>query len=520
MPHAAIYIRVSTEDQASNNSLATQELACRAYATARGLTVLTVLSDDETGSTMTRPGFTELRRLASERLIQHLIVYSVDRLHRNLVNQVTSRSELQGAGVTIHYVRRGELKTSPEDVLFDNIDGVFAEYERHKIRERTMRGVEGKVVSGRVLGAGRAPYGYQYDGSRAHRTIAIHDEQAAIVRELYERYAQGTGVSALAADLSARQIPTWSDLYGSSNQARRQRQPFTWNQATIYDILHDELYAGVWQQFRNRKRNGHTTRTSNPGDWVGVPVPAIVDRPLWLTVQAQLERGSQQSTRNTRYVYGLRSMIRCAHCGGAMTGMTQVRSVTNIDSYYRCVHRSSKAIERCTESGYVHADRADLAIWELIRARLDPEVLAAEVTARQVARQQRLASSGSDRTRLMARQTEIDRQIDKQLDLYRRDVIDLDSVERAVKPLRAQRDDLDRQLAALRDDVQEPSPIDLASVAASLQSSLDLFDTNVLERRSALLFLRVQVTARRIDRNRSELSMVSLLNYAPLKVVV
>jgi site-specific DNA recombinase len=479
--------------------------------------VIAVLSDDETGSTMTRPGFTELRRLVQERSIQHLIVYSVDRLHRNLVNQVTSRTEFQAAGTTIHYVRRGELTTSPEDILFDNIDGVFAEYERHKIRERTMRGTEGKAISGRVLGAGRAPYGYAYAGTRRDRTIHIQPEQATIVAEIYARYHRGEGVSAIAADLTARQLPTWTDLYGHGKLQRAQRAPNTWNTATLYDILHDELYAGTWQHFRNRKRaNGVTTRTTNPGDWVGVPVPAIVGRDLWEQVQTQLAVGSQQGGRNVRNVYGLRSMIRCGHCGAAMTGMTQVRPNT-ADSYYRCINHGKRNAIQCYDSPYVRASAADTAIWALIRACLDPDTLAIEQAERERKRQATMASSDTQRAHLDSRKTELQRQIDKQLDLYQRDIIDLATIERSVKPLRAQLDDLDRQLASHTPN-RAPS-IDLATIATHYRAALDGLDRDVLARREALLRLEVRVMARRVV-NGAQLTMTSMLNADPLEAMV
>lgn len=519
MANAAIYIRVSTEDQVGNNSLTTQLAACRSYAVSQGLTVIATLSDDETGANTNRPGYLELRRLVQERLVSAVIVYAVDRLHRNLANQIVGRSEFQQAGVDIHYVQRGKLSNTPEGVLFDNIDGTFAEYERHKIRERTMRGTEGKVQSGRVIGAGRPPYGYDYTGTGRDRMLTINEEQAVIVREIFTRYVAGENIIVIVRDLSARRIPTWSDIHGIANKQRRQRDPFTWNTGTLYDLLHDELYAGMWQQFRNRVRNGAVTRTKNPGDWVGVPTPPIVDRPLWQAAQDKLTAGQKVSTRNVRYDYALRSMIRCGVCGGAMIGTTQKRPNTQ-QSYYRCNNNNAgKAVVRCVDSPYVRAERVDAAVWAFIKERLSMDALVQEQARQNELRANLSQHSEAEQATLTHRRDTLQSQIDRLVALYGRGVVDIDSIERQVAPIREQIAELTRQLTMVTPTVVL-APVDLLALGREMEAGIAHLDTNLIERRGALLDLRVKVTVKRLNRKQSELTITSLVNSDPLTVVV
>ena len=517
MTTAAIYIRVSTEDQVGNNSLSTQLEACKAYAQVQQLSVVATLSDDETGANTNRRGYQELQRLVREKLIGAVVVYSSDRLHRNLVNQVVARTEFQQAGVDIHYVRRGKLDDTPEGILLDNIDATFAEYERHKIRERTTRGTKGKVDSGRPIGGGRPPYGYDYEGSRRDRVLVVQEDQAAIVHEVFQRYVQGEKLIDIVRHLSERQVPTWSDIHGIANRQRRQRDPYTWNVATLYDMMRDELYAGVWQQFRHRMRNGVFTRNDNPGDWVGVPVPAIVSRDTWQAAQERLRVGRNTSTRNVQYTYGLRSMIRCAACHAAMIGMTQKRPNTQ-QSYYRCNNSTNKAVTRCDGAPYVRAERADAATWMVVRGLLDPKAMARE-QARQAEQQasSRLTAEGQ-RAKIQGRQQALLTQIDRLVALYGRGTIDIDSIERQIGPLREQIAELGRQLRAL--ELPPVVPVaDMLAIIEQLLRGLTVLDENLVERRNACLLLRVKVVARRAGKM-VELSITSMLNVVPILVSV
>src|SRR5262245_19964212 len=137
---AAIYTRVSTQEQGNNNSIPTQMAACQRYAEQHELTVIATLHDIESGATLNRPGLDKLRQLIQNRMIDAVIVYSLDRLSRNVAHIMLLRDERQRCGVGLHYCVRGESNGSAEDNLFDTIEGAFAEYERLKIKERMVRG--------------------------------------------------------------------------------------------------------------------------------------------------------------------------------------------------------------------------------------------------------------------------------------------------------------------------------------------------------------------------------------------
>jgi len=99
-PSAAIYVRVSTEDQGKGFSIPTQIEACQKLAEREGYTVpeAHVLIDEGiSGTTMDRPALRRLRELVQTQAIVAAIVYDPDRLSRNLGHQLLLAEEFERA---------------------------------------------------------------------------------------------------------------------------------------------------------------------------------------------------------------------------------------------------------------------------------------------------------------------------------------------------------------------------------------------------------------------------------------
>jgi site-specific DNA recombinase len=162
--YAAIYARVSTEDQGKGFSIPTQIDACQQLATGEGYTVPEshVLVDEGiSGTTMDRAELRKLRDLVNTKAIGAVIVYDPDRLSGNLGHQLLMAEEFERAGVKLLIVSH-PLEQGPEGWLFFQMRGALAEYERAKIQERTHRGRIGRAKAGQVWGgeasSGIAPF--------------------------------------------------------------------------------------------------------------------------------------------------------------------------------------------------------------------------------------------------------------------------------------------------------------------------------------------------------------------------
>jgi DNA invertase Pin-like site-specific DNA recombinase len=149
---AAIYARVSTFDQEPENQL--QEL--RRYATARDWTSAEYVDRGVSGAKDRRPALDELLRAARRRRFDVLVCWRLDRLGRNLRHLITLLDELQALGIAFVSLAEGIDATTPAGKLQMHILGAIAEFERERIRERVLAGLQRARAHGRRLGRPRA----------------------------------------------------------------------------------------------------------------------------------------------------------------------------------------------------------------------------------------------------------------------------------------------------------------------------------------------------------------------------
>src|SRR5919201_995558 len=163
---AAIYARVSSEQQAQQQTIASQVEALRQRVRQDGLTLpeeLCFLDEGASGGTLLRPALERLRDQAAAGALDRLYVHSPDRLARNYALQVLLLDEWQRAGVEVVFLNR-PIGKSPEEDLLLQVQGMMAEYERAKILERSRRGKRHAARAGSVNVLCGAPYGYRYVG--------------------------------------------------------------------------------------------------------------------------------------------------------------------------------------------------------------------------------------------------------------------------------------------------------------------------------------------------------------------
>src|SRR6266850_1310965 len=184
--YAAIYARVSTDEQVNNFSLDTQREACRKFAEREGYTVPEsyVLTDEGiSGTTMDRPCLRKLRDLVAAQAITAIIVYDPDRLSRNLGHQLLLAEEMERAAVKLLIVSH-PLEQGPEGWLFFQMRGALAEYDRAKILERMKRGLVGRAKAGHVSG-GAVAFGYRYIKEEHGGRWEIDEDEAVVVRRIF-----------------------------------------------------------------------------------------------------------------------------------------------------------------------------------------------------------------------------------------------------------------------------------------------------------------------------------------------
>ena len=201
------YARVSTDEQAREGvSLAAQRSRIRAYAEAKDLNLVDVLSDDGvTGKTLERPGLREMMRRCEQGEIAHVVVWKLDRLTRTTRHLLSLVEDLFLARqVELHSVSESLDTSSPHGRFVLTLFGGLAELERGQIAERT----KGAMAYKRQLmqPTSHPPLGFRSTGSK-ERMVAVPDE-LAIVRRILEFWRRGSSYGRIAAEMNAEAVPT------------------------------------------------------------------------------------------------------------------------------------------------------------------------------------------------------------------------------------------------------------------------------------------------------------------------
>ncbi|HXD19378.1 MAG TPA: recombinase family protein [Vicinamibacterales bacterium] len=146
---AAVYARVSTADQHTENQL--QEM--HRYCAARGWTIVSEWTDNGvSGAKQSRPALDGMLRDAKRRRFDVVIVWSLDRLGRNLKHLITLLDEFQALGIAFISLREGLDWTTPAGRLQAQLLGMISEFERARIAERVRVGMARAKASGTHVG--------------------------------------------------------------------------------------------------------------------------------------------------------------------------------------------------------------------------------------------------------------------------------------------------------------------------------------------------------------------------------
>src|SRR6266487_513544 len=148
---AAIYARVSTFDQEPENQL--QEL--RRYVGARGWSAVEYVDRGVSGARERRPALDQMLGDAKRRTFDVVVCWRLDRLGRNLKHLITLLEDLQALGIAFVSLAEGIDATTPAGKLQMHIWGAIAEFERERIRERVLAGLQRAKAQGKRLGRPR-----------------------------------------------------------------------------------------------------------------------------------------------------------------------------------------------------------------------------------------------------------------------------------------------------------------------------------------------------------------------------
>jgi site-specific DNA recombinase len=363
---AAIYLRVSTEEQARPDkvSLQTQEASCRAYCGDKGYIISHVYSDPgATGGDMERPGLQTLLEDGRSGLYDVAVCYCVDRLARdqNIVGVVDYA--LDRAGARLEFATE-DFADSPIGKLMRQIKGYAAEEERAKIRTRVRMGRRGRAERG-LSNATTAPYGYQ----RSDGLLFVDEHEAAIVRTIYEQFLLGgLALRQIAFGLNTQRIPP------------KRGSPKGWTGEHVRRILTAERYTGHgWQGCWKKTGKGESMRVPRE-EWLPLEYPQIIDAATFEAAQAKIVQNRPWRRPPGGDKHLLAGLLRCAECGHTLVCVTGGGNQRRRRAY-QCDGQSRRGYD-CRTPAWIRAERVDTPVWQAIaEACKNPDLWAAASAA-------------------------------------------------------------------------------------------------------------------------------------------
>ncbi len=290
---AAVYIRVSTEDQAREGfSLGEQEEKLLQLCSFKGYEVFKVYKDAGISAKDMehRPAFQEMLSDMKKGKINYIVAYKLDRVTRSVRDLEELISFLEQYHCFLVCDRDDVNTSTANGRFFVRMLTVLSQLEIEIVSERTKFGLNGAIKSGHLPGV--LPLGYKKDGNK--KTI-IDETTKPVIERIFKMYLEGK---------SFQQI---SNIFNEEKVLN----PKPWKDTTIQKIIDNKIYMGDYEQFKRIAKN----KQIEPVVYMNVVEP-IISRAMWEECQHQKEKNQRTYTRDRVYLFFQK--IQCPTCGRIM----------------------------------------------------------------------------------------------------------------------------------------------------------------------------------------------------------
>ena len=297
MKTCVIYARYSSGKQ-REASIEDQLRVCRDWCEANGVTVVREYWDKAlSGRTDKRPWFQAMIRNAPESDL--VVVYAMDRFSRDQYDAPIYKKALADEGVRVVSATES-IDASPEGVFMEKVMEGWAAYYSLNLSRSVLRGMTGNAMKCKANGV--PVIGYRIGPDGCYET---DEREAAIVRQVFDRYTRGETLNSIAADLAAKGFKS------------PRGNPISMN--NLYTMVHNRKYIGEYRW----------------GDVV-VPggMPAIIDERTFLNAQKAVP--SKRRKDEEWAEYKLTGKLWCGICGKPMRGVSGRGHKGRKYDYYKC----------------------------------------------------------------------------------------------------------------------------------------------------------------------------------------
>lgn len=296
------YIRYSDHKQDDGFSVEYQMAEIEEFAARNGVDLYHNHIDQAQTATKVagREEFFRLIEAVKEGAVDVIVVYKLNRIFRNSYESQKYRKLFRQKGVKLMSVTEMIDEDTSSGRLTTNILSDIDQYQSETISDHVKSSMREMARQGYFTG-GTVPFGYTLEiikhGSKIRKKYIEDTEEAKIVRDIFEFYADGHSLRHIQEYLQEKEIKT--------------RRGKDFGITTIARMLGNDFYIGTLRY----KTTGYDDVVMENA------VPAIVDMSIWHAVQERKKEKKLVAPRKSKSLYSLTGKIECALCGEHFFGM-------------------------------------------------------------------------------------------------------------------------------------------------------------------------------------------------------
>lgn len=448
---AAAYVRVSTEEQAElGYSIDAQLDNVQKFCRQKGHIMVEEYADRGVSGKSIDGRFALQQLIADAKQNKFDIVYvwKISRLARKNVDLLTIVEELNKHNVKLYSISENFDTETTMGKFSLQMMGAVAEFERNTILENVKLGMRQRARKGQWNGGSVIGYkstkGERLASDKEISTLVVVPEEAVVVRKIFNLYASGKGLKAIANQLN--------------HEGYRTKRKNMFGTASIKEIILNPVYVGKIRF--NRYENWSEKRRKGKSEDVIIVKghhEAIINENLWNKVQFIQQKKSKTNIKNYEGKYLLVGFMKCPKCGAAMVSSRTTNKLKDgtkkVLRYYSCGAFRSKGSAVC-QSNSIRADYAEQYVIKRLQYVVNhPSVLEKIIERTNQKKRDNIIPLQEELQSIKPLIVEVERTRDKYLKLYENNMIDQDMIIERLNKIREERDNLLKRKATIEKEL-------------------------------------------------------------------
>lgn len=488
----AAYARVSSDEQREGESVESQLQRIQRWVDAQTIPFVCVaeLKEDFTGYEWERPEMDIVRELAKNGKITAVIVAKRDRFARGEDTSLILEKMLSKMGVRLFSVQEGEFTPGAKNRILSAVERAQSEEIAESLKENMRNMRYHYIENGAFQSQGIAKYGYRKEGKKAQSRLVIDEEEAEIVRLIFDLFIQRRSYNEIADLLNERGI----SRPAISKGLNRPSNTTGWNRVGVRNLIDDaRYYSGEYVAYKRATRQELKDKT------VVIPVPAIIDCDTYDKVMFIRDTLRKQPIYTDYDLFTLTRRLSC-QCGYNYSQQKTMRK-NSLYRYYRCNATNEKYNRNnavCSIRS-IPADKIESAVWCFVKGLLlNPKAVIARQQQQQAQRQATIDNATAHVETIDELIAELGAEREQTLTLFRKRHITEDRLDADLAGIDRQLEKLSKERArwsGILDQylITTESLASLESICTELRQNLDSADPERILRIYDRLKLRVNV---------------------------